>query len=697
MKQNRRMAVCAVLLMICLLMGSLLPVSTSAKAVSEESGSLPMIQLEPMQEFGTAASISAEVDGSVELIDGTAVKWIDRVVLPDSIRALYDTLVEGADADGDHDILIEDRYYMDPDFSITVATETVSLNGKEPEEITNEVIYRYLPFVYTVLAAFDRDHPEVFWLDNDYWKIQPMRSVEGNKCSVSLEIYIDQIRAASYATEALIRQAIAQRDAAVADICKDFTAQTTRYERVAHFNEVLTKRNEYNTSSNLNHLPHDARKCISALLGGTGTNGPVCEGYARALKVLCDAENIPCVLVDGVASSRVGHSEAHMWNYVQMGNENWYAVDVTWNDPVVQNATGAVSGAESKDWLLVGGNTEIGGRSFAQTHTVRNRAYDDTPQITATRFTNGPTLQDNAYDAQLDIALNIPDGGYVYDGEEKKPSLTVKRNGVPLNPATDYTVQYANHKNAGTASVTVTGKGQYADLTGKEIFVIRPRELHPTVTVQDKIYDGTDTAEVSVSFSSEDLLAQDKDVQIAAAGVFVSVFARKQTEVRITLTLSGENSKNYTVQNPTEVYAEIKRRPVTVYADALTTTTDEFEGLTYTIDPATPLVEGESLSGKLNFEKTDTEGIYDIVQGTLTDKNNLNYEITFVSAKLTLDSSNTNQSGGQSSLGLGDLADLSSLLEQDWLMYLAIGAGAFVVVFVAVFAIVGAMRKHRRG
>lgn len=696
MKQNCRMAVCAVGLMICLVMGSLLPVAASAKEVSGVSGSLSPIQAQAMQEFGAAASILAEVDGSVELIDGTAEKWIDRVILPDSIRALYDTLAEGSDNDGDRDILIEDRYYMDSNFSITVATETVPLNGKEAQEAAEEVKARYLPFLYTVFAAFDRDHPEVFWTNN-MWQIGCSFSVAGRECSVSIQVFIDQIRATSYATEALIRSAISERDAAVAEICRNFTGQTTRYERISHFNEVLTKRNQYNTSSNLNNIPHDARECISALLGATGTNGPVCEGYARALKVLCDAENIPCVLVDGVASSKVGRSEAHMWNYVQMGDEQWYAVDVTWNDPGVQNSMGAISGAESEEYLLVGGNTVINGRSFSETHTVSNRAYDDTAQIIATRFINGPILQNDKHDVQFDIALNIPDGGYVYDGTVKEPSLIVKRNGVVLNPATDYTVQYANHKNAGKATVTVTGKGEYAGLMGKETFVIRPRELHPTVTVEDKVYDGTDAAIVSVSFLPSELLSADEDVTIGATGVFVSVFARKQTEVRVTLTLRGEDSANYTVENPTELYAEIKCRPITVYADALTTTTDDFEGLTYTIDPATPLVEGESLSGKLNFEETDTEGVYDIVQGTLTEKNNPNYAITFVSAKLTFVSEQTNHGGGQGGQGLGDLGDFPALLEQDWLTYVAIGGGAFVVVFVAIFAIVAVTRKNRRG
>lgn len=57
----------------------------------------------------------------------------------------------------------------------------------------------------------------------------------------------------------------------------------------------------------------------------------VCEGYAKAFKVLCDKVGIPCVLVSGqgVTSSGAG---AHMWNYVQMEDKQWYLVDATWVD-----------------------------------------------------------------------------------------------------------------------------------------------------------------------------------------------------------------------------------------------------------------------------------------------------------------------------------------------------------------------------
>lgn len=60
----------------------------------------------------------------------------------------------------------------------------------------------------------------------------------------------------------------------------------------------------------------------------------VCEGYARSFKYLMEKVGVPCVLVSGTGNNSEGKSESHAWNYMQVNNQ-WYAVDVTWDDPVV--------------------------------------------------------------------------------------------------------------------------------------------------------------------------------------------------------------------------------------------------------------------------------------------------------------------------------------------------------------------------
>lgn len=38
--------------------------------------------------------------------------------------------------------------------------------------------------------------------------------------------------------------------------------------------------------------------------------------------------------MSGTARNSEDKTESHAWNYVQI-NENWYAVDVTWDDPII--------------------------------------------------------------------------------------------------------------------------------------------------------------------------------------------------------------------------------------------------------------------------------------------------------------------------------------------------------------------------
>lgn len=56
----------------------------------------------------------------------------------------------------------------------------------------------------------------------------------------------------------------------------------------------------------------------------------VCEGYARAFKLLCDAVEIPCIMISGSATDSNGITESHAWNIVRRNKRN-YHVDVTWN------------------------------------------------------------------------------------------------------------------------------------------------------------------------------------------------------------------------------------------------------------------------------------------------------------------------------------------------------------------------------
>ena len=63
-----------------------------------------------------------------------------------------------------------------------------------------------------------------------------------------------------------------------------------------------------------------------------------------------------------------------------------------------------------------------------------------------------------------------------YTGSEIKPAITVSCGEEKLKAGTDYTVSYQNHVKAGTATLTINGKGYYMGSLQKT-FTISPRQL----------------------------------------------------------------------------------------------------------------------------------------------------------------------------------------------------------------------------
>lgn len=61
----------------------------------------------------------------------------------------------------------------------------------------------------------------------------------------------------------------------------------------------------------------------------------ICEGYAKTFQYLLNMLNIPNIIVYGEGINSNNEQEFHSWNYVQLDDGKWYAVDVTWDDPII--------------------------------------------------------------------------------------------------------------------------------------------------------------------------------------------------------------------------------------------------------------------------------------------------------------------------------------------------------------------------
>lgn len=271
-------------------------------------------------------------------------------------------------------------------------------------------------------AAFDRDRSDIFWTSGydlttfstqNGSRIEGSYTVKAGTYTVGVEITLP-ISVSWTSGERSITADERTVDAAIDEVIFTIPAGADRYTQLKTVHDWLTENNAYNSAaasagSGLDGTPWEA---ISALTNDDGLQ-PVCEGYARAFKLICDRLDIPCVLVSGVAINS-GGSGAHMWNYVQMDDGNWYAVDVTWDDPTVSGVSGNVSGYERDTYFLVGSNTPVDGTAtFAENHTAHNNDF-----ITSGHYAfSYPDLETERYEQKPPITGSVTISGTAKYGE----------------------------------------------------------------------------------------------------------------------------------------------------------------------------------------------------------------------------------------------------------------------------------------
>lgn len=146
--------------------------------------------------------------------------------------------------------------------------------------------------------------------------------------------------------------------------------------------------------------------------------------------------------------------------------------------------------------------------------------------------------------ANCEITLDQTE--YVYDGQAKEPEVTVK-NGDEVVAVDEYTVEYKNNTDAGTATVAVTGKGI---LTGnKEVtFTIAPAEQEVTVPVSSFTKTEGDAAFALNASGREGavLTYSSSDAKIVSVDAEGNVTPLKAGTATITVKASAKNYKDAT-------------------------------------------------------------------------------------------------------------------------------------------------------
>lgn len=109
----------------------------------------------------------------------------------------------------------------------------------------------------------------------------------------------------------------------------------------------------------------------------------VCEGYARSFRYIMEKIGVQCVLVSGTAKNPEGRTETHAWNYIQI-DDKWYAVDVTWDDPVIIGG-GSITNEQRYKFFLKGSE------EFFKDHTQSGELSENSiifslPILSATNY-----------------------------------------------------------------------------------------------------------------------------------------------------------------------------------------------------------------------------------------------------------------------------------------------------------------------
>ena len=103
-------------------------------------------------------------------------------------------------------------------------------------------------------------------------------------------------------------------------------------------------------------------------------------------------------------------------------------------------------------------------------------------------------------------SVTLSTSTYAYDGKAKKPGVTVKLNGKTLKNGTDYTVSYSNNTKVGTATVKITGKGNYTGSVSKT-YNIKNNFKKATVSgISTKAFTGKNiTQSITVKYNGKTL------------------------------------------------------------------------------------------------------------------------------------------------------------------------------------------------
>lgn len=219
-----------------------------------------------------------------------------------------------------------------------------------------------------------------------------------------------------------------------------------------------------------------------------------------------------------------------------------------------------------------------------------------------------------------------------YDGVSHKPTVIVRdAEGTSLKLNTDYTVAYSSNScvDAGTYTVTVTGRGKYTDVAAATYKIVPAQIKDCTVTVNNGnalTYTGSaiklTSGQLRIVSASKRSLALDKDYTVK--------YKNNKNAGKATLTITGIG--NY--QGTTTASFKIEPKDISRLAASLAYTSKPYNGKE--MKPAVTLKDGtrkltKNTDFKVSYSKNKNAGRAEVVikgTGNYTGSKKLNFTIS---------------------------------------------------------------------
>ena len=224
-------------------------------------------------------------------------------------------------------------------YEINLGTEFSSLLSQSNGEVLLGEYYQ------SAIEAYTYDNPDVFYIDFSKLYLNIETTTRGSK--KTYRVFINAGNNTDYLTSEFSSKERIDTALNEIEMIKSYFVSHQKadaYENIKLVHDYLVESIEYDQSIS---LPN-----IYDLYGALVNKKSVCEGYAKAFKYLMDSMNISCIIVSGKATNSEGNTENHAWNYVQINN-TWYAIDSTWDDPILIGS-GYLSNSSKYKYFLKG-------------------------------------------------------------------------------------------------------------------------------------------------------------------------------------------------------------------------------------------------------------------------------------------------------------------------------------------------------